>query len=307
MATKLEIKSVNISRKKGIIKTPVSRITLTAEGVKGDAHAGPWNRQVSLLGTESIAKFRKETGYGEFAENITTTGMKLYHAHPLDRFISGETVLEVTQIGKKCHGKNCAIFTEVGDCVMPREGIFCRVISGGILKPGMILSYFPKTYKIHVITLSDRAYHGEYEDKSGPRLKELSAGFFRDLHLGSGITLTLLPDDPARLKRTVQKALREQADIIFTTGGTGIAPRDFTPDVIRPMLEKEFPGIMEMIRIKYGARNPSALLSRSIAGTIGETLVFTLPGSVRAVEEYFAEISQVLIHSIYMIHRIDSH
>jgi len=96
-------------------------------------------------------------------------------------------------------------------------------------------------------------------------------------------------------------------DIIITTGGTGIGPKDFTPDVVKPMLEKEIPGIMEMIRMKYGQQKPNALVSRSVAGVIGETLVFTLPGSVKAVEEYMTEILTMLEHLIYMLHSLDFH
>ena len=135
---KIKIISVNISEKKGTVKHPVDSITLNKTGVVNDAHSGNWHRQVSMLGTESIHKFSKESNrpikYGEFAENITTQGIILHHSNILDRFHVGDVVLEVTQIGKKCHGDSCAIFKEVGSCVMPKEGIFCRVIHGGTLK-----------------------------------------------------------------------------------------------------------------------------------------------------------------------------
>ena len=131
----LKILSVNLSETTGTIKHPVDKIVLTKLGVEYDAHAGAWNRQVSLLGTESIRKFEKETGKkvspGEFAENITTEGLDLWKMNPLDRLTCGEAVLEITQIGKDCHGTSCAIFKEVGNCVMPEEGIFCRVIHLG--------------------------------------------------------------------------------------------------------------------------------------------------------------------------------
>lgn len=120
--------SVNISENKGTGKHPVEKITVTEAGVMGDAHAGDWHRQVSLLAMESIEKFSKEAkrkiAFGEFAENITTKGIELPRCHIFDRFRIGETELELTQIGKECHGTACAIFKEVGNCVMPREGIF---------------------------------------------------------------------------------------------------------------------------------------------------------------------------------------
>ena len=307
----LQINSVNISLKKGTVKKPVDQIELTHYGVSGDAHAGSWNRQVSLLGTESIAKFEKEAqrmvAPGEFAENITTTGVELWTTHPLDRFTSGDIELEITQIGKECHGTSCAIFNEVGSCVMPKEGIFCRVLSPGILKAGMELEYHPKVFRALVITLSDRASAGEYEDKSGPRITELIEDYFHLINRQSSIVNRLIPDDPHKLEELLQKAKEELADIVITTGGTGIGPRDFTPDVVKNLLDKEIPGIMEMIRIKYGTEKPAVLASRSVAGVMGKSLVFTLPGSVRAVNEYMAEICKSLMHLVYMLHGLDFH
>ena len=96
-------------------------------------------------------------------------------------------------------------------------------------------------------------------------------------------------------------------DIIFTTGGTGIGPDDFTPEVVKPFLNKEIPGIMEYIRLKYGSIKPNALLSRSIAGLAKESLVFTMPGSKKAVTEYMSEITPMLEHLGYMKMGIDNH
>lgn len=134
-----KVLSVNISEKKGTVKQQVDFIELFELGVMGDAHSGKWRRQVSLLARESIDKSSKAIGreikFGEFAENITTEGITLYDTKPGDRLIIGETELEVTQIGKKCH-TGCEIFSLVGNCVMPTEGIFARVIKKGIVKPG---------------------------------------------------------------------------------------------------------------------------------------------------------------------------
>jgi len=115
----------------------------------------------------------------------------------------------------------------------------------------------------------------------------------------------VIADDAAQLQAEVNKS--ETADIIITTGGTGIGPRDITVDVIKPMLQKEIPGIMELIRMKYGAEKPNALISRGVAGVIGNTLIYTLPGSVKAVEEYMTEITKTIRHSIFMLHGLDVH
>lgn len=309
--SKLKVESVNISERKGTIKKPVDIIKLENSGIKHDAHAGYWNRQVSMLGTESIHKFTEETGrkilYGEFAENITTTGMLLNHTKPLDRFSSGKLMLEVTQIGKKCHGTSCTIFRETGNCVMPLEGIFCRVIKPGLLKQGDNLDYFPKVYKINVITISDRSSKGIYEDKSGPEALGILEKYFQVQKLPCDITSAIVPDDSSRIELAINDACNIRADIIITTGGTGIGPKDFTPDVVRRLIDKEIPGIMEFVRNKYGSEKPNALLSRSVAGVKGKTLIYALPGSTHAVREYLEEINKGLLHTIYMLNGLDLH
>ncbi len=307
----VKVISVNISEKKGTIKKPVKEIDLNNCGVSNDAHAGDWHRQVSMLGLESFSRFEKQANrkinYGEFAENITTEGLELFNTKPFDRFISDKVVLEVTQIGKKCHGNTCAIFKEVGDCVMPKEGIFCRVIRAGTVKPGDTLQYHPRIFKILIITLSDRASRGEYSDRSGPEINSLTETFFKETGWQYQIENTVIPDDEEKLKTLLLKAAEEKADIIFTTGGTGIGPKDITPEVVKPMLDKEIPGIMEMIRMKYGSEKPNALLSRGIAGIMGNTFVYTLPGSVKAVREHCAEIFKTQQHLFYMLYALDVH
>lgn len=137
MATVL---SVNISQEKGERKTPVSSATISpGHGIASDAHAGPWHRQVSLLAVESIRKMQAlglEVGPGDFAENLTTEGVDLISLPVGTRIrIGGSVEVEVTQIGKECHDR-CAIYYQAGDCVMPKEGIFARVLEGGEVRPG---------------------------------------------------------------------------------------------------------------------------------------------------------------------------
>lgn len=133
------IVSLNISREKGVNKEPVEQVEVRVDhGIVGDAHAGDWHRQISLLAEESIDFMRKkglELEPGAFAENITTKGLELATLPIGTRLGNGQVVLEVTQIGKKCH-HGCAIFKQVGDCIMPREGIFTKVLVPGILRCG---------------------------------------------------------------------------------------------------------------------------------------------------------------------------
>ena len=135
-----KVLAVNVSEEKGTKKTNIQSCDLLKDfGLKGDAHAGPWHRQVSLLANESIEKMRAmglKVGYGDFAENITTEGVDLVHL-PIGTTIrvGNSVLLRVTQIGKECH-ERCAIYYQVGDCVMPKEGIFAEVLSEGEVKAG---------------------------------------------------------------------------------------------------------------------------------------------------------------------------
>lgn len=305
------IKSLNISEKKGTKKTPRKEITLTPLGIEGDAHAGKWHRQISLLAEESILSFEGELGrkigFGEFAENITTIGFAVHKTKPFDRFVSSGIEMEVTQIGKKCHGTNCEIFQQTGNCVMPKEGIFCRVIKTGKLKENDVLKYIPKVFRIKVITLSDRAFEGIYQDKSGPLIEKLSKDWFTGQSYFCETSRVVIPDEKEILEKELNLAASEEYDIIYTTGSTGIGQRDIAPKIIANFIDLEIPGIMDMIRLKYGAQKPNALLSRSLAGVKNRTLVFSLPGSTKAVNEYLTEIHKILMHSFLMLHGIDSH
>ena len=306
-----EIVSVNISEERGTSKTPAPEITLDENGINGDAHSGPWHRQVSLMAQETIDAFATTTGRptkpGEFAENITTSGLALDKLAILDRIEISDVKLEVTQIGKKCHGDTCAIFREVGQCAMPKEGIFCRVLSGGKITPGDIAVHLARPLRFKIITLSDRASRGDYEDLSGPRIQTLAEEFFSGKRWHMEIERTILPDEPERLREELLAARADGIDIVITTGGTGIGPRDTTPEVVVSLADKIIPGIMEHIRQTFGREKPNALLSRSVAAVIGRALVYTLPGSVKAIEEYMGEILKTLEHLITTMHGLDTH
>lgn len=131
--------AVCISKNKGERKTPVNTAEILENyGIVGDAHAGDWHRQISLLAQESIDRMRTiglDVKAGDFAENITTRGINLLSLVIGSRLQVGDILLEVTQIGKECHNR-CDIYHQAGDCVMPKEGIFAKVLLGGILKQG---------------------------------------------------------------------------------------------------------------------------------------------------------------------------
>lgn len=143
-----EVVAVCISTSKGERKTPVPSVELRVNhGIVSDAHAGEWHRQVSLLAQESIAKMQAlglDVDTGDFAENITTRGIDLPRLPVGSRLQIGPALLEVTQIGKECHTR-CAIYHQAGDCVMPKEGIFAKVLTGGTVAPGAVITLLTET------------------------------------------------------------------------------------------------------------------------------------------------------------------
>ncbi len=138
------IEAICISTEKGVVKNAVGEISLRPGwGIEGDAHAGDWHRQVSILAGESIDRMRckiPELDHGMFAENIVTRDIDLSVLTIGDSLLIGDDiVLEITQIGKECHNAGCAIKSATGECIMPKEGLFCRVVQGGTIKPGMVV------------------------------------------------------------------------------------------------------------------------------------------------------------------------
>ena len=262
MSRSIEVVSVNVSEAKGTAKLPVPTITVDASGVVGDAHAGTWNRQVSLLDMEHIEHFARGMGRtiqpGEFGENLTIRSPDSGRVRVLDRFRFNGVELDVTQIGKKCHGQGCSIFQQVGKCAMPEEGIFCRVLQGGTIRPGDQGEHFRRTFRFLIITLSDRAAAGQYADRAGPKIRELLETFLASRAWQSQIDMLLVPDDAAQLRGQLIAAKEADMDVVFTTGGTGVGPRDITPETVAGVCDKLIPGIMEYIRVKHGAKEPRA-------------------------------------------------
>lgn len=164
-----------------------------------------------------------------------------------------------------------------------------------------------KQLKIKIITLSDRASKGEYEDLSGKYIYSQIKEYFSKEKWKIEIEKIIIPDEEKLLKKRLEDFIETKISIIFTTGGTGVGARDITVETVRPFITKEIPGIMEFIRVKYGEKIPNALLSRGISGFMNDTLIFTLPGSLKAVKDYVFEIKRVLEHIIFMQYQIDVH
>jgi len=291
--------AVCISETKGVPKQDVgSAMLVDNHGLDGDAHAGRWHRQISLLAEESIAKMRAkglDVGPGAFAENVTTRGLELPTLPIGTRLgVGSEALLEVTQIGKECHSK-CAIFQQVGECVMPTEGIFAKVLHGGIVTGGDSIRVLP-AIDVGVLTVSDKGSRGEREDLSGATIEKTIS------NIAVVVERAIVPDE----FDAIAEELRRMADklnvnLILTTGGTGFAPRDVTPEATLCVLDKLAPGIPEAMRAVGLAKTPHAMLSRAIAGTRGHTLIVNLPGGPKAVQECLEVLMPALPHAIAIL------
>lgn len=296
-----KIIAVCTSEKKGIQKTPVSSVVLKENfGIMGDAHAGNWHRQVSLLALEKIEGFRDRgarVDYGAFGENLIVEGFDLKKIPVGTQFEAGDTVIELTQIGKECHS-HCAIHKVMGDCIMPREGVFAKVIQGGEIRPGDLLRMRPllpgRPFTAAVITLSDKGFRGEREDKSGPAACELLAGADYEV-----IETLLLPDGQERLKKElIRLADQRQVNVIITTGGTGFSERDVTPEATEAVCDRMAMGIAEAVRVHSLAITERAMLSRGVSGIRKKTLIVNLPGSQKAVRESLEYLLPSLNHGL---------
>ncbi|MDD5938099.1 MAG: molybdopterin-binding protein [Clostridiales bacterium] len=291
------IKAICISDRKGTAKHPVDRAELRTDwGIEGDAHAGHWHRQVSLLSLEQIEAFRARGAEVAFGENLVVEGLDLRSLPVGTRLTCGGAVLELTQIGKECHS-HCAIYQAMGECIMPREGVFARVVRGGPLQAGDTLTVTPPDPAVRraaVMTLSDKGSRGERTDESGPLAARLlvQAGY----EVGEEL---LLPDEQSRIEaELIRLSDGRQCHLVVTTGGTGFSPRDVTPEATLAVAHRNASGIAEAIRAYSLAITPRAMLSRGASVIRGGTLIVNLPGSPKAVEESLTYILPALGHGI---------
>lgn len=294
-----KIQSLNISETKGVQKTPVESIELVNDfGVKNDAHAGKWHRQVSLLALESISKIQEkglEVKSGDFAENITTEGMDLVSLNIGDKLTINGVDLIISQLGKTCHNR-CAIFYAAGDCVMPREGIFAVVRGNGEVKVGDEVSLTKKDgFSVAVITLSDKGSRGERVDETGPAVIKT----LQDSIPTSFIRTEVMADDRQELINTLKYyADIQKVDLVITNGSTGVSPRDIAPDATLDVIEKRIPGFEEAMRAASMKVTDRAMISRAVVGSRKNTMIVNVPGSPKGAVENLEVIVKTIPHCI---------
>jgi molybdenum cofactor synthesis domain-containing protein len=298
------VEAVCLSQRTGEPKRAVASAPFRAgHGIEGDAHAGPWHRQVSLLAAEDIEAVRRaglpDIRPGAFAENVVLSGLDLGAIGLGTRLRLGRAVvLSVTQIGKVCHTP-CEIARLTGDCIMPRLGLFGRVLEGGEVRPGdaaKVLSLVRRDrFQAVVLTISDRCARGEAEDTAGPA----AAGALEEA-LGAHLYRTeVLPDEQARIAaRLKHYADGHSIDLVLTVGGTGFSPRDVTPEATRAVVDRPAPGLDEAMRAASAAKTPHAMLSRGASGIRKATLIVNLPGSEKGAVENLQAVLPALGHGL---------
>jgi molybdenum cofactor synthesis domain-containing protein len=296
-----------VSAQKGTPKQNVDRVVMIADhGVAGDAHAGAWHRQVSLLSFDKAEAFRAqgaEAPDGAFGENLLVAGIDFRSLPVGTQLACGDVLLEITQIGKECHS-GCAIFEQMGDCIMPREGVFAKVLKGGAIQVGDKMTGGMRMqkesgngFRAAVITSSDKGYAGEREDVSGKVARELleNAGYLV-------VRCVVLPDEFEMLKKEMSDICdRNIADLLVTTGGTGFAPRDCMPEATLAIGERQAPGIPEAMRQGSLRITGRAMLSRAVSVLRKGTLIVNLPGSPKAVRENLEFILPTLSHGLEIL------
>lgn len=298
------VQAVCISSERGVEKHRIGEGRFLVDfGIQGDAHGGKWHRQVSLLSYDRVREF-KERGAdvedGAFGENLVVEGLDFRNLPVGTRLYAGDVVLEMTQIGKECHS-HCRIYHRMGECIMPREGVFAQVVKGGVIRPGMEMrAELPgkdRPFTAAVVTVSDKRFRGEREDESGPAAVRLlkEAGY-------RVVEEVVVPDEPALLKKQlIRLSDGRQADLVVTSGGTGFSLRDQTPEATMEVAERVAPGIAEYLRMKSMEVTKRAMFSRGAAVIRKRTLIVNLPGSPKAVKENLGWLLGVLEHGLEVL------
>lgn len=296
--------AVCTSDRKGIQKQDVKTAHFSEEwGIDGDAHAGKWHRQISLLSADKIEAFNKRGANvipGAFGENLVVEGFD-FRALPVGTlFRCNDVLLEMTQIGKECHS-HCEIYKKMGDCIMPREGVFARVLKAGSISVGDEMTIVPREghfpWQAAVITLSDKGAAGTRKDESGPAIAERlrAAGY-------AVVEEILIPDEAPVLKQQLMRLCdQRRLDLILTTGGTGCSARDITPEATLAVADRNVPGIAEAMRAASMKITPHAMISRAASVIRGKTLIINLPGSPKACMENMDVFMDTIPHAMGLL------
>lgn len=295
------VRAICISEKRGTQKHVVPQATFEKNfGIQGDAHAGHWHRQVSLLSYEKIREFNSrgaDVEDGAFGENLVVEGLD-FRSFPVGTLLRCEdVVLRMTQIGKECH-THCQIYQKMGECIMPVQGVFAEVLVSGTVHVGsMMKAYFPdgtEPFRAAVITMSDKGSRGERKDESGPAMKEGLENAGLDV-----VECLILPDEKEKLKRElIRLSDQRQVDLILTSGGTGFSERDTTPEATLEVMTRNVPGIAEAIRAESMKYTRRAMLSRGVSVIRNRTLIINLPGSPKAVRESMEIVMESVQHGL---------
>ena len=299
-----KVVAICTSERKGIQKKEVkSAVFLENFGIKGDAHAGNWHRQVSFLDKEKIDEFKNKGAVienGSFGENLIIEGIDIHSLRVGTQLKSGNVLFEITQKGKECHD-HCAIYYKMGECIMPRLGTFAVVLSGGEINKGDEIKVIERKedfpFQAAVITLSDSGFRGEREDVSGPtiakRLKESGYNVVEQI---------LIPDNAELLKKELMRLVdQRQVDLILTTGGTGFSPKDVTPEATLAIMDRNAPGISEAIRAESLKYTKHAMLSRGVSVIRKQSLIINLPGSPKACLESMDVFMNSMPHALGLL------
>ena len=296
------VKAVCISEKKGIGKSDIgSGFFIENRGIENDVHAGNHHKQISLLSEDKIKHFNSlgaDVGFGDFGENLVVEGIDFGSLYVGTLLKCSDVVLEISQVGKECHHR-CQIYDKMGDCIMPREGVFACVLKQGTISVGDVMEVdetglFESTFRAAVLTISDKGAKNEREDESGVVITTLlkDAGY-------KIVDYKILPDEQDDIEKALRRyADRRQVDLILTTGGTGFSVRDVTPEATLAVAERNAPGIAEAIRAFSMQITGRAMLSRGASVIRGRTLIINLPGSPKAVRECLNFVLPQLSHGI---------
>ena len=298
------VRAICISDIRGVEKHSIPEAHFLKDfGIEGDAHGGKWHRQVSLLSYDKIKAFNQKGANvtdGAFGENLVVEGLDFVNLPVGTKFYAGTTVLRMTQIGKECHS-HCAIYQRMGECIMPREGVFAEVLQEGDIHEGdemqVELPDVNRPFTAAVITLSDKGAKGERVDESGPAAVTMltEAGY-------EVVETMVIPDEPAVLKaQLIRLADGRQVDLVLTCGGTGFSLRDQTPEATMAVANRNAPGIAEYLRYRSLEKTNRAILTRGGTVIRGGTRIINMPGSPKAVKESMEFLLEPLEHGLKIL------